>query len=187
MNALSFPRPRPRVALSTTGAVSLTATDLLAIQNLTTTTTAAGAAARKSSTRPTHPVPPVENPVAALEKELITRHIQEEARPILRLVREHRSSQLEEVQEIAHRLANARVIDSWNRSQRERTLRAAAEKERDLKFDAELASAAAAAGRRELEAEAERRRRIKESLEVVRRQQDEQAERRALDLVRHLR
>ncbi len=81
-------------------------------------------------------------------------------------------------------MANARVIDSWDRAQREHEQRIVIEKDQERVHAAIAAAAAAGTALREREAAAVRRQRSKDALDVVRQQLDEQAERRSLEEVR---
>lgn len=56
---------------------------------------------------------------------------QEEARPILRKVREARVETMDEVQDLNHKVAKARVLDSWVRQAAVKAAQAAAEADRD--------------------------------------------------------
>lgn len=94
------------------------------------------------------------------------------------------AERLPEVQSISHKVANAMVIDAWDRAQAARQEQAAAAKAADL-AEADRVARAVRDGIIEDHAAAlERRARSKEATLILRAQQEEEAERKALEEVR---
>lgn len=100
---------------------------------------------------------------------------------MLKTLREVAAERLPEVQSISHKVANAMVIDAWDRAQAARQEQAAAAKAADL-AEADRVARAVRDGIIEDHAAAlERRARSKEATLILRAQQEEEAERKALE------
>ena len=124
------------------------------------------------------------DPAALLDKELRTRRVQEEARPVLRMVRERAAENLPEVQTLSHKLASALVIDQWDKAQAAKREEAALAKAADLAEAAKVAAGVRDGIMRDRAVAHERRLKFQEATLALRTQQEEEAERRALEEVR---
>ncbi len=96
MNALSFPRPRPRATAETANPIVLTSSDLQVIRSLYQNNPRSGFTTVAKPHVVTAPFATEHlNSADALAKELSKRAVQEEARPVLRLVVSFRCAPVE--------------------------------------------------------------------------------------------